>query len=56
MAGIIFLAFFFALGALLVVLVHYGLARENEHWAGDSEVAPPLEEPSAPIQHHDRAA
>jgi hypothetical protein len=56
MAGIIFLALFFVLGTVLVFLVHYALARENEHWAQDPQVAPPLEAPSAPAERHDRAA
>jgi len=56
MAGIIFLALFFGLGGLLVFFVHYALARENEYWGQDPQATPPLEEPSAPTQHHDRAA
>jgi hypothetical protein len=55
MAGIIFLVLFFALGGLLVYLVHYGLAREDERWGLHSEDTL-LEEPSAPTQQHDRAA
>jgi hypothetical protein len=56
MAGIIFLALFFALGGLLVFLVHYALAREDERWGLDPQATPPLEEPSVPTRHHDRAA
>jgi hypothetical protein len=57
-AGVIFLTVFFALGTLLIVIVHQALLADDEHsrWLAKVEETPASREGSLHGQPRDRAA